>query len=88
MITPKDVVTKDAGTQVEGGYTPSNGSQIRVLIGAVVPEYLSVFPCFSKDLKRKWITWFELPEAGLGSGLLQTLLVVPVVLEFVNQNCG
>ena len=82
MITPKDVVTKDAGTQGEGGYTPSNGSQIRVLIDAGVPEYLSVFP-FSTDLKRKWITWFELPEAGLGSGLLQTLLVVHLVLGFM-----
>lgn len=78
MITPKDVVTKDAGTQVEGGYTPSNGSQIRVLIGAGVPEYLSVFP-FSTDLKRKWITWFELSESNLDLVLLLTLSLVPVV---------
>ena len=78
MISPIDVVTKGAGTRGKGGYTPSNGSQIRVLIGAVVPEYLSVFPCFSKDLKRKWITWFDLSESKQGPVLLQTLSSIPV----------
>ena len=58
---------------------PRKGVELSVLIGASVAEYLSVFT-LSTDPKRKWITWFELSEAGLGPGLLQTLLVVLLVL--------